>query len=413
MADHTASVACLPRKSESSLIPPSTTLAVHRHGNGPLSHSHAHCHLSGNNNLGSQHNHSHCSHFTKGDGLVKDGVICEKSFTVEGSKVQCNGCLQVGADFEFCKRVGHCQNGNMLNISSDELEAYNAGCHPQNVANTKCVEMVNGLSNSIAEHSSGDSPLLLSLLNPHKAGEGAAEIENQNHNCSTCVESVHASQFVCRCRHLKSKDAASHGEIVKASECSPSVQCRTENSDSLDALVVELQKASLCHDRSFSERPESSSVISEVTYLVYESERQMPNIMRLITKDLSEPYSIYTYRYFIHNWPNLCFLAVADDKCIGAIVCKLDLHKKMVRRGYIAMLAVDSEYRRRQIGSTLVTKAIEAMIRDDCDEVVLETEITNQGALRLYEKLGFVRDKRLFRYYLNGVDALRLKLWLR
>lgn len=49
----------------------------------------------------------------------------------------------------------------------------------------------------------------------------------------------------------------------------------------------------------------------------------------------------------------------------------------------------------------------------DLLQVVLETEITNQPALRLYENLGFVRDKRLFRYYLNGVDALRLKLWLR
>ncbi|PRD28819.1 UNVERIFIED_CONTAM: N-alpha-acetyltransferase 30 [Trichonephila clavipes] len=46
-------------------------------------------------------------------------------------------------------------------------------------------------------------------------------------------------------------------------------------------------------------------------------------------------------------------------------------------------------------------------------QVVLETEITNKPALKLYENLGFVRDKRLFRYYLNGVDALRLKLWLR
>ena len=53
------------------------------------------------------------------------------------------------------------------------------------------------------------------------------------------------------------------------------------------------------------------------------------------------------------------------------------------------------------------------MINDSADEVVLETEITNKPALKLYENLGFVRDKRLFRYYLNGVDALRLKLWLR
>ncbi|XP_038075256.1 uncharacterized protein LOC119743019 [Patiria miniata] len=150
-----------------------------------------------------------------------------------------------------------------------------------------------------------------------------------------------------------------------------------------------------------------------VTLMPYKSEVQMPDIMRLITKDLSEPYSIYTYRYFIHNWPQLCFLAMHQDKCVGAIVCKLDVHKKMARRGYIAMLAVDEHYRKLQIGSSLVKKAIRAMVRGECDEVVLETEITNKPALRLYENLGFLRDKRLFRYYLNGVDALRLKLWLR
>ena len=152
---------------------------------------------------------------------------------------------------------------------------------------------------------------------------------------------------------------------------------------------------------------------NNIQYLNYQSELQMPHIMHLIQKDLSEPYSIYTYRYFIHNWPQLCFLAVLKDKVVGAIVCKLDVHKKSVRRGYIAMLAVDENYRNRRIGSGLVSLAIEAMSLDEADEVVLETEITNKPALNLYENLGFVRDKRLFRYYLNGVDALRLKLWLK
>ena len=38
-----------------------------------------------------------------------------------------------------------------------------------------------------------------------------------------------------------------------------------------------------------------------------------------------------------------------------------------------------------------------AMQADCADEVVLETEVTNAAALTLYERLGFVRDKRLFR----------------
>lgn len=151
----------------------------------------------------------------------------------------------------------------------------------------------------------------------------------------------------------------------------------------------------------------------KVEYVNYENELQMSSIMKLIQKDLSEPYSIYTYRYFIHNWPKLCFLAMSCGEVVGAIVCKLDVHKKVTVRGYIAMLAVDHRFRKKKIGSNLVQRAIRAMVSDDADEVVLETEITNKPALRLYENLGFVRDKRLFRYYLNGVDALRLKLWLR
>lgn len=46
-------------------------------------------------------------------------------------------------------------------------------------------------------------------------------------------------------------------------------------------------------------------------------------------------------------------------------------------------------------------------------QVVLETEVTNGGALNLYTKLGFSKNERLMKYYLNGVDAFRLKLWFR
>lgn len=56
----------------------------------------------------------------------------------------------------------------------------------------------------------------------------------------------------------------------------------------------------------------------QVEYINYENELQMSAIMRLIQKDLSEPYSIYTYRYFIHNWPKLCFLVCM---CCHAAVC--------------------------------------------------------------------------------------------
>ena len=40
------------------------------------------------------------------------------------------------------------------------------------------------------------------------------------------------------------------------------------------------------------------------------------------------------------------------------------------------------------------------------------TQASNFGALCLYEKLGFVREEKMTRYYLNGGDAYRLKLYV-
>ncbi|XP_027756597.1 N-alpha-acetyltransferase 30, partial [Empidonax traillii] len=139
-----------------------------------------------------------------------------------------------------------------------------------------------------------------------------------------------------------------------------------EEEESLQLLSGSLAAACSLKGSGTDCQPEEDLTIR---YVQYESELQMPDIMRLITKDLSEPYSIYTYRYFIHNWPQLCFLAMVGEECVGAIVCKLDMHKKMFRRGYIAMLAVDSKYRRKGIGTNLVKKAIYAMVEGDCDEV--------------------------------------------
>lgn len=106
------------------------------------------------------------------------------------------------------------------------------------------------------------------------------------------------------------------------------------------------------------ELPDKTTETVKITYKVYESELELPSIMKLIQKDLSEPYSIYTYRYFIHNWGHLCYLALHENKCVGCIVCKLDIHRQMIKRGYIAMLAVDKDYRKLKIGTTLVQKAI-------------------------------------------------------
>jgi peptide alpha-N-acetyltransferase len=97
-------------------------------------------------------------------------------------------------------------------------------------------------------------------------------------------------------------------------------------------------------------------------------------------------------------------------KLVGAILCKAEAEKGRMR-GYVGMFAVAEGCRKWGIGGALACAAL-GRLAAVCEELVLETEVTNAPALRLYEGLGFVRDKRLPKYYLNGNDAYRLKCWL-
>ncbi|KAF8824457.1 hypothetical protein HHX47_DHR8000049 [Lentinula edodes] len=143
---------------------------------------------------------------------------------------------------------------------------------------------------------------------------------------------------------------------------------------------------------------QSDSGKNVITYRAYTGEDDLPHVMALVQSELSEPYVIYTFRYFLCQCP------------VGVIVCKQSTHRNSYNRGYIAMLSVDKAFRKRGIASALVRSSIEAMKEDGVEEIVLETEYDNDAALSLYESLGFIREKRLYRFYLNGKDAFRLVL---
>jgi peptide alpha-N-acetyltransferase len=152
---------------------------------------------------------------------------------------------------------------------------------------------------------------------------------------------------------------------------------------------------------------------ADITFRSYESEADLPALMAMVDVELSEPYTVFTYRYFVNLWPKLSVLAYAGERLVGCIVCKLEPTPMPSgpNRGYIAMLVVDRACRKMGMGTQLVEKALARMREAEADLCVLETEASNKGALALYERLGFVRDKRLAKYYLNGGDAFRLKLW--
>ncbi|ODV81702.1 acyl-CoA N-acyltransferase [Suhomyces tanzawaensis NRRL Y-17324] len=155
------------------------------------------------------------------------------------------------------------------------------------------------------------------------------------------------------------------------------------------------------------------TTIDGLSYNTFDVQDQdeFKQISRLISGHLSEPYSIYVYWFFLNTWPQYCYTVKVDGLIIGVIISKVEPHRNVRVRGYIGMLVIDPQYRNRGIASHLVHLTIKNMVQwENVDEIMLETEVINKGALRLYESLGFLRTKRLYRYYLNTHDAYRLIL---
>jgi peptide alpha-N-acetyltransferase len=51
--------------------------------------------------------------------------------------------------------------------------------------------------------------------------------------------------------------------------------------------------------------------LPELHYIQYDPDKEaqyLTAIRELISKDLSEPYSIYVYRYFLYQWADLCYM---------------------------------------------------------------------------------------------------------
>jgi peptide alpha-N-acetyltransferase len=155
-------------------------------------------------------------------------------------------------------------------------------------------------------------------------------------------------------------------------------------------------------------------VADGIEYRTYPGEHLIDQIMSLMKAELSEPYPIFTYRYFLNDAPDACIMAFDQGNFIGCIIGKCETNKKAKLKGYIAMIAVNKNYRGKKIGKKLVELFIKQMREFyNAHEIYLETEVTNYLALSLYEGFGFIRTKRLFNYYLNGNSAFRLKLNLR
>ena len=81
---------------------------------------------------------------------------------------------------------------------------------------------------------------------------------------------------------------------------------------------------------------------------------------------------------------NLAFVAKEGEQVVGFCL--------VWTSSFIKDLVVDAVYRRRGVGSALLSTAIGAMRGRGAEEIALKVDIYNATAQRLYREFGFVGD---------------------
>jgi len=77
----------------------------------------------------------------------------------------------------------------------------------------------------------------------------------------------------------------------------------------------------------------------------------------------------------------------------------------IIKKGHVVSIAVLPEHQHQGIGSALMQKAMENMIRYRAKKCFLEVRVSNEPAIQMYKKLGFKIKRKIRGYYMDGEDA--------
>jgi [ribosomal protein S18]-alanine N-acetyltransferase len=127
---------------------------------------------------------------------------------------------------------------------------------------------------------------------------------------------------------------------------------------------------------------------------------------------LPEHYSDSFFEERLRESPET-FLVAEDDagQVVGYIMCRIEYgfsHLKrygLARKGHVVSVAVLEAHRGSGVGKALVEESLVGMRERGCSETYLEVRVSNQPAIALYKKLGFVVVTTHHGYYRDGEDA--------
>lgn len=138
---------------------------------------------------------------------------------------------------------------------------------------------------------------------------------------------------------------------------------------------------------------EITSARDELLKEIYEIERE----------SFSAPYPPYVFASMVEETPETFLVAIFKQNTVGYVLASLRKDA-----GHILSMAVKEDFRRKGVGSKLMTGILEVLYRKGVRRVDLEVRMSNHIAQEFYRKLGFQEKGLIKEYYRDGEDAVKM-----
>jgi len=128
--------------------------------------------------------------------------------------------------------------------------------------------------------------------------------------------------------------------------------------------------------------------------IVQMDQSHVDQIAQLEKECFSDPWSVQSITYELTNPLSLWLVAVSDGAVMGYIGSQ-----SVLGEADMMNLAVASAARHQGLGQRLVEELIRRLRQQGIYKLTLEVRVSNEPAIRLYQKLGFQQLGRRPRYY--------------
>jgi len=115
-------------------------------------------------------------------------------------------------------------------------------------------------------------------------------------------------------------------------------------------------------------------------------------------------YSKYSLQYFLALPASDCLVAEENKRLAGFILAETN-----PPLAHIITLDVEKGFRRKGVGTGLLTECEKQFRYKGVRWVLLETSVENEGGIAFWKHHGYREEARLKNYYLGKVDAFEMR----